>query len=162
MEYVLKKERLYDNGNERLRYRVEYPVIEGLGKINRFFEKIAENCVEFCKGTLYGKACGNNEKYIYVLSLAVTHLDDKAFSVLLISRLFREGLVLSQFLRPLTFDLRTELMIPDKILVRRYAEKPNKCREKDYFLYNGRLVSATEENMIKYVEKARCKRQKNL
>ena len=155
MEYALKKERLYENGNERLRYRVEYPVVDGKEKINRFFEQIGENCAVYCRGELYNKACGGNERYTYVFSSTVTHLDDKVLSVLLNARLFRGTEELSGFLRPLTWDLRTELMMPDKILIRHYGEKRKKYNKKGCFLYNGKLVSISDEDILKCVEKRR-------
>ena len=158
MEYAIKKERLYEGGNERLRYRVEYPVIEEKEKINRFFEEIAGNCAVYCREALYEDACRTKERYVYVFTAAVAHLDDKALSVLLCARLFRGSEQISRFLRPLTWDLRTDLLMPEKLLIRHYGEKGNKYREKDCFLYNGSLVSASDESVIKRVEKSKYKK----
>lgn len=146
MRYTMKKDRLYYGGNERVRYKIEYPVFDEYEEISAFFDKIAQNCVEYCKGELYLQACRSGEKCVYAFSARVTHWDGGAVSVLISVAL--TGLLgeRRQTVRALTWDTATRLMMPPDIIIGRYGKKEaGELRKKEVFLRNGRVYAVDKE-----------------
>ena len=145
MEYAIKKERLYCGGNECLRYRLEYPLLEKYDKINAFLDKMIKNCEDYCKGELYGIARQGKDKYTYFFTVRVTHRDTDAISAVMVARLLCNGDELGRFEKGTTWDTKTELMMPPKMLCRRYGKRgDSNYRKKDVLLKNGELVSVSQ------------------
>ena len=142
MEYAVKRGRLYDGGNERVRYRLEYPTGLGREGINSFCGKVAENCENYCKEELYTQARESGQKYLYELDILVTHSDERAVSLLVRARLSAGRQLICQRIRTVSWDVRTQLMIPPRMLARKYGERGRKIpKGAAVFLCEGRLES---------------------
>lgn len=153
MEYKVKKERLYHGGNECLRYRLEYPVFKKYRGINDFLDKTIKNCEEYCRGTLYDRARQSKDKYAYCVVVRITHQDGEAMSAVIGVRLLRDGQPIERFVRAVTWNTKTELMIPPELICRRYGKKGDAhYGKKDVFLKNGALTSVSFEE-ADFVEK---------
>ena len=154
MEYAIKKERLYCGGNECLRYRLEYPLLEKYDKINAFLDKMIKNCEDYCRGKLYGIACQGKDKYTYFFTARVTHTDTESISAVMVARLLCNGNERGSFEKAITWDVKTELMMPPNLICRRYGKRGDvNCRKKDVFLKNGEVVSISQKEEVLFVKK---------
>ena len=156
VEKISKKGRLYDGGNECLRYAVEIPRLEGCERINSFYEKIAEECELFCKEKLFEKLAGKrSESGRYELSFFVTHNDGEAVSMAFCVSLRCGRENISERFFAMTWSLSDEQMLPPRILQRRFGEKKKKINSKNaLFLKNGVLKSLENGEEINFLLKS--------
>ena len=139
---IFLKGRLYDGGNERLRYSIELPYIEGCEEINCFFEKLSEECETFCRGKLFDSVRDKRERYHYALAFCVTHSDGELLSVVFRAKLSREGENICIRFFTTNWSLFDCKMIPAKMLLKKFGEKKRKKDSEKYvFLQNGVLKS---------------------
>ena len=142
-EYLSKKGRLYFEGNELLKYRIEVPrfeEFEGCEEINTFYSEIMSECERFCKETLFLKLCEdrNDKKHIYLLSAIVTHCDDEMICVVIFVTLKVDGSRFFEFKHSNLWGCRDGVAITPKMLLKRYGQK-GKNKYKSPFLNRGRL-----------------------
>lgn len=143
MKYKTRSGRLYNGGNEGLRYSIEYPAIERDGGAARFFETMAKNCEEYCRGVLFEQVKEMGKHYVYRLRAHVTHCDDRVLSVLLWIRLLEERERVFEFKRAVNRDLETDLLIPPSLLIKRYGKGRGKRRKiGEPILLDGQIVDA--------------------
>ena len=139
--------RLYEGGNERLRYKIELPCFEKCEKINEFYSETLNNCELFCKEKLFGELCGDSvekekKRYSYELNFRVTHNDGKTVSLLLKARLACGWECLHECVVAMNWSVTDEYMLPPKLLLSHYREKGQRIKaEEGLFLKDGRLES---------------------
>ena len=137
MEYAVRKNRLYQGGKEVLRYRIEYPVFCEYPKISVLLEKIADNCEEYCVGTLFS----GGGRSIYEMKVRVLHHGGGALSLLIRAELVKNEEE-KAFARGVTFDTKTELMMPPRLIIRRFGKRGVKYPKKgDIILIDGDIQS---------------------
>ena len=148
MEYLLKKGRLYYGGNERLRYRIEYPFTDCCESADEFYERIAQNCQEYCCGELYESACGGGDRFFYELICRITHLDEKVFSVLMLARCVEGSGRTRESLRAHTWDINTGLMMPPRLVIKRYGKSKKHPGGEGAFLCDGEVISTKDGGCV--------------
>ena len=139
-----RKGRLHVGGNERLRYKIELPLIDGFEAMNTLYCELADNCELFCKERLLGELAERrgSGRCFYELTFRVTHNDGKTLSLILRARLVGGEDGLSERVWAMNWSLRDGQIIPPKLLVKHYRKKGQKIRpEKDIFLDDGELAT---------------------
>lgn len=151
--YDIKKGRVYDGGNERLRYKIRVPVIEGAEWINELYRKISEDCEGFCRLRICECVENNNgEKLFYELLCRVCHEDPEVVSVLMRVRLLRGGHAVESHVRAHNWSLSEQCMLPPKLLLRRYAKKGKAKYKEDegLFLSQGEMRSINDTQIDRF------------
>ena len=144
VEYDIKKGRVYDGGNERLRYKISVPVISGAERINAFYKRIGKECEDFCGKRICDCVETNKgERLFYELLCRVCHEDAELVSVLMRVRLLRGRTEIAGYVRPLTWSVTEQCMIPPKLLLRKYAKRERSRYRGDdgIFVYKGEVKS---------------------
>lgn len=122
-----KKGRLYEGGNECLRYKIESPYIENCEAVNSLFEKIAKECEIFCNESLFDGIRGKKKLYRYELTFSVAHDDGQVISLIFHARLMEKECISERFFA-MTLSVVEERMIAPSILLKRFGGK--RCKEK--------------------------------
>ncbi len=137
MEYAVRKNRLYQGGNEVLRYRMEYPVFSEYPQISALLKKVADNCEEYCKETLFS----GEGRRVYEMKIKVTHHGNGALSLLIRAEIAKNEDRMT-FVRGVIFDTKTELMMPPRLIVRRFGKRGVKYPKKgNIILIDGAIQS---------------------
>ncbi len=144
MEYRTKTERLYFEGNEVIRYKLKVPYIEGEEKINDFFENVILGAETFCKGNLMQNCSQGDIRRMYAYSLICNafYCENKLLSCVMKVQLCENGRSIFELSKPLNFDLNDFLLIPPKLLVKKYGAKGVTYSKKKFgemYLRDGKI-----------------------
>ncbi len=131
VDYLNRKGRLYFEGNELLRYRIEIPCfleLDGYDQINVFYSEIASGCEAFCKEKLFPALCEKRttKKYFYSARAKVTHLDEDTVCVVILAFLKAEGSKLFEFKYVNFWSVWDALPFTEKMILKKYARKSKK------------------------------------
>ena len=164
--YLKKNGRIYEDGRreEIIRYSIKIPYFEGdeLERINEFYGKIFDNCLNYCShGGLEGlysrkKSDHGHSTFIYSFESRVTESNEDMVSVLSSMSLFEKvkserGEVskkkLDEFRRGHVFSLPSAMLISPHRLVRMYSGSKSSKKTK-YKGKNGVILSNGELELV--------------
>ena len=145
IEYVCVKGRICDGGNERLRYKIEIPEIDGAPFVNDLCRSVMSECESFCRQELLERVLGGEIKmgvrYFYSLEWVITHMDS-AFAGSVISVCLREeGQRIVEQFYPCFWELTRGMLISSADVLRAYRQKGEKYpRGEKIFLLDGKIA----------------------
>ena len=153
IEYTFKSGRLYAEGNERLRYKIRVPHIEGLEAINNLCDALVQECEIFCRDKLLegdvGKRLKNGVRYNYSLDWIVTHIDSEVIGTVIAVRLRGGGESVIESFYASNFAVRDGMLIPPRDIIRAYRKKGQGAFDKDSFFLNNGELECLDGNAVK-------------
>ena len=153
IEYAFRSGRVYAEGNERIRYKIRVPHIEGLEAVNGLFESVMRECEVFCRENLLSGELGERLKigvrYLYSLDWIVTHIDGAVIGTVIAVSLRGGGECVIESFYASNFDLCDGMLIPPKDIIRAYRKKGQGAFEKDTFFLNNGELEHLDGNAVK-------------
>ena len=155
-KYIRRTGRLYNGGNETLKYIIETAQVfddSDDNEINAFYREIGDACESFCKNELMERVCkeGFSNKYSYTLKSSVTQCRDNVLSVLLRAELKNGRKRVSEFVFSNVWSISDRCLMSNKDLVKKYAKNRKIKPQGDFIVKNGELTRLSdvdvEENM---------------
>ena len=141
VEKIVLRERLFESGNECLRYSIELPRIEGREVINSFYSQIGAECEDFCKQKLFERIRNESRGlHRYSFSFRVTHNDGEILSMVFSAKLRFGGLEIARSDFAANWSVFDEQMIPSSLLCKKYGMKRIAKKTRiELFLDRGKL-----------------------
>ena len=129
MDKRVLRGRCFFEGAVCLKYRIELPPTEVLGRAEALYLSLAESCERFCREELSQRLGGARECGCYTLSLQVTRSDGCLLCVSAQATLKVRGRVIGEWSRRIFHSPEDGMLLPASIVKKRMKKGDEKSKK---------------------------------